>query len=373
MKRTVAAFIFVAMVLTAVAAGFIFRKRKPVEASAGAPQATVSTTKKEEKVDDRYEAGPRATEPADYGDGTVADICELMKNLTGKKYYLVSANIEELFACRFEKEYYAYYMDYVEYPQGEKVYSYFKYMNVSKDGLEFNRFILTANQEYGNVYMIEFIASTSKHDNSLKPLSRTEAELQQYYMRLEKELTALFGKPEKSSPVDTGSTGKYAWADFKISNECTFSLTYQPEPGEGADVKLKCYNSEERKHYLIGGEADKDPDPGEFDKNNYYKEAGKDDIVTDEKTGYRYVKNQLLVSFTAGTPNDMEKMEKICKELGAKIVGYLQVTSDFQIEFDRDMTCEELLKIAEELKEKYYFVSSASLNFAVDYGEDSYD
>ena len=371
MKRTMAAFIFVAMVLTAVAAGFIFRKRKPVEVFAD--ETTVSTTKKEEKVDDRYEAGPRATEPAEFGDGTVADMCELMKNLTGKKYYLVSANIEDLFACRFEKEYMGYHINYVDYPKGEKVYSYFKYMNVSKDGIEFNRFILTANQEYGNVYMIEFIASTSKHDNSLKPLSRTEAELQQYYLRLEKELTALFGNPAKHDPVNTEKPSGRAQAEYKISDECTFTLMYDPEPGGGADVKLTCYNSEERKHFLIGGKADKDPDPGEFDKNNYYKEAGKDDIVTDEKTGYRYVKNQLLVSFTAGTPNDMEKMEKICKELGAKIVGYLQVTSDFQIEFDRDMTCEELLKIAEELKEKYYFVSTANLNFAVDYGEDSYD
>ncbi|MCR5286846.1 MAG: hypothetical protein K6D93_02745, partial [Saccharofermentans sp.] len=54
----------------------------------------------------------------------------------------------------------------------------------------------------------------------------------------------------------------------------------------------------------------------------------------------------------------------ICNEIGAKVVGYLKLSGDFQIEFDRDLTCEELLKIAEELKEKYYFISSVYLNTA---------
>ncbi|MBO4449456.1 MAG: hypothetical protein J5777_02630 [Clostridiales bacterium] len=364
MKRLVATVILVVVVLAGVVRAFV---KRPIKLDIVDTTPTTTT----EKPDDRYSAGPRTTEAADYGDGTLADMCGLMKNMTGKKLYLVSANIEEFFACGFESEYTGYHINYEDYPKGEQVYSNFKYMTVSKDDLEFNRFILTTNQEYGNVYMIEFIASTSKRDNSLKPLNRTREELQQYYTRLEKELTKLFGKPSDSKQIDSEKTGSGAWAEYKISNECTFRLDYDPEPGEQADVKIKCYNSEERKHFLIGGKADKDPDPDEFDKNNYYKPAGKDDIVTDEKTGYRYIKNQLLVSFTVGTPDDKAKMEEICSELGAKIVGYLQVTSDFQIEFDRDMTCEELLKIAEELKEKYYFISSVNLNLAVDYGPDA--
>ena len=65
----------------------------------------------------------------------------------------------------------------------------------------------------------------------------------------------------------------------------------------------------------------------------------------------------------------MEKMNGICKEIGAKVVGYLKTTSDFQIEFDRDLTCEELLKIANELEDKYYFISSAHLNYVVEKNE----
>ena len=44
--------------------------------------------------------------------------------------------------------------------------------------------------------------------------------------------------------------------------------------------------------------------------------------------------------------------------------------SDFQIEFKRDMSYDELMKIANELTEKYYFIESVALNYAVPYGPD---
>ena len=79
---------------------------------------------------------------------------------------------------------------------------------------------------------------------------------------------------------------------------------------------------------------------------------------------------QLLISCTMGTPNDKEKVQKICDEIGAEIVGYIELTSDFQIEFKRDMSYDELMKIANELTEKYYFIESVALNYAVPYGPD---
>ena len=95
---------------------------------------------------------------------------------------------------------------------------------------------------------------------------------------------------------------------------------------------------------------------------NYYKEATAEDIVIDEETGLRYVKNQLLISCSLGTPK--EEIEKICEEINAEIVGYTEITSDFQIEFKEDKTLDDLDEITEYLY-GYPFVSFVSLNTAV--------
>ena len=76
------------------------------------------------------------------------------------------------------------------------------------------------------------------------------------------------------------------------------------------------------------------------------------------------MKNQLLVSFTMGTPNDWEKMESICQEIDAEIVGYIEFTSDFQIEFKHDKTYEELEELAKKLEDEYYFIINVSLNLS---------
>lgn len=94
---------------------------------------------------------------------------------------------------------------------------------------------------------------------------------------------------------------------------------------------------------------------------NYYKEASADDVV--EYDGLRCVKNQLLVSCNIGTSK--EQMEEVCEEVGAEIVGYMEITSDFQIEFTEDKTYDELEEIADYLY-GYPFVSFISLNMVVD-------
>lgn len=210
--------------------------------------------------------------------------------------------------------------------------------------------------------MVECVNSNSKTDNSLKPSPFSKEEMMDYYSLLEKELTKTFGNPTSSQPLDK-EKGGMAFFEYKIDEECTFRVEIRNSAGSKY-VSLICTNSAERKHYLI--HEDKGGSDSDFEKDNYYKPASKDDIVRDSKTGYVYVKNQLLVSFKLGTPNDMEKMNAICNEIGAKVVGYLKLSGDFQIEFDRDLTCQELLKIAEELKEKYYFVSYVGLNLATE-------
>ena len=91
----------------------------------------------------------------------------------------------------------------------------------------------------------------------------------------------------------------------------------------------------------------------------YYKEARDKDIVRDPESGYAYVQNQLLISCETGTPK--EEIEKICNELNAEIVGYIPLSSDYQIEFKEGKSYKELKEEAERIK-KYSFVLEVTLN-----------
>ena len=93
--------------------------------------------------------------------------------------------------------------------------------------------------------------------------------------------------------------------------------------------------------------------------DGYYKEARDRDIVSDPESGYKYVMNQLLISCEMGTPR--AEIEKICKELNAEIVGYIPLSSDFQIEFKEGKSYKELKEEAERI-EKYPFVLEVTFN-----------
>ncbi len=93
----------------------------------------------------------------------------------------------------------------------------------------------------------------------------------------------------------------------------------------------------------------------------YCKELRDEDVVFDEATGLQYVKNQILISAYMGTPR--EAVEEIVDEVGATIVGYIELTCDFQIEFSDNKTIDELQAIVEYIN-GFSFVSLASLNLA---------
>lgn len=107
--------------------------------------------------------------------------------------------------------------------------------------------------------------------------------------------------------------------------------------------------------------GDKEPlgDIGE----NYFKPATAADVVTDEETGIKYVRNQLLISAYLGTPR--VAIEEIAEELGAEIVGYTAITCDYQFEFTEDKTLDDLDAIAEYLGE-YPYISGVFLNTVVE-------
>lgn len=306
-----------------------------------------------------YVGPPRQTDAPDYGDSKTAEICELMKSITGIRVATAKALVEDYFKSAFVNTYVGLDISYEEDPKGEEFYRSYCYMKVSSDDLEFNKFIFVANEEYGNVHEVYFINSNAKNtDNSLDPSDLSQEEMQEYYSKLEQDLTGCFGPAADSKAVDKAKPYAGAYAEFKVDEDCTFRLEYSSRQGNDL-VQIICTNSAERKHF-IGDTDHTDPDLGQM----YYKEAKPEDFVTDKKSGIKYVKNQLLVSFTMGTPNDWEKMESICQEIDAEIVGYIEFTSDFQIEFKHDKTYEELEELAKKLEDEYYFIINVSLNLS---------
>ncbi len=75
--------------------------------------------------------------------------------------------------------------------------------------------------------------------------------------------------------------------------------------------------------------------------------------------GIYCVKNQLLLSVKEEVP--FEQVAELVNEFGASIVGFIELTNDFQIEFDRDVEISELLDIKERLAGVSYIIS-ADLN-----------
>ena len=323
------------------------------------PTATISET-----TDDRTYGTAKSTEAPDYGDSTVADLCELMHSVSGQRVYKVAVMTEDFFQTAIGDGYMGYYISYEEYPEGEYFFLYDYFMQVRKGELSFNKFRFTANSEHGAVHTLEYICSNSKKETDLYPFDMSQEEMRNYYTMLEKELTKCFGAAVSSESLDDEKLWRPAYAEFSTGNECTFRVEYDSSSGE-EQVKIKCYNSEARRHILDGS----DLEPSETDDSgfgdigeNYYKEPGPDDIVTDDQSGLTYVKNQLLISCQMGTPDAKAKVQKICEEIGAEIVGCIEITSDFQIEFKRDMTYDELMKVAGELRENYYFIIDVTLN-----------
>ncbi len=91
-----------------------------------------------------------------------------------------------------------------------------------------------------------------------------------------------------------------------------------------------------------------------------YKEPSAEDIeIADD--GISYVKNQILIS--GNLDSKYEDVSSLCDEYGFDIVGYIEFSKDYQIEFRDDKTYEELNLLIDEFKEMD-FVSYCSLNTA---------
>ena len=141
----------------------------------------------------------------------------------------------------------------------------------------------------------------------------------------------------------------------------------QVKEQQSTETPIKSADPEEKEPDETPAEPE-ETEPLEDIGENYSKEVTEDDVVFDEETGIQYAKTQLLISCDIGVPKEL--MQDVCNEIDAEIVGYLEITSDFQIEFKEEKTFEELEAMMIELPEKYDFIRGASFNMVSEIGID---
>lgn len=104
--------------------------------------------------------------------------------------------------------------------------------------------------------------------------------------------------------------------------------------------------------------TDSDPDILDIGEVYFKDITSEDDVVSLEDGGY-CVRNQMLL--TATSEVDFADVELLAAMYDAQIVGYIELTNDYQIEFNMDVDVENIKEIINEVS-SYSFVESASLN-----------
>lgn len=91
----------------------------------------------------------------------------------------------------------------------------------------------------------------------------------------------------------------------------------------------------------------------------YFKDIQDDEDVLFNGEGLYYVKNQLLISGVLA--NNYVTFEMLAEEIDASIVGYIELTNDYQIEFNKPMEYTELEDMIDYLS-SFSFIEDVSLN-----------
>ncbi|MBR4733903.1 MAG: cellulose binding domain-containing protein [Lachnospiraceae bacterium] len=107
-------------------------------------------------------------------------------------------------------------------------------------------------------------------------------------------------------------------------------------------------------------------DPDDFVEANlgeaYVKDSELSDIVIDGETGMAYVKNQILISAFPGA--EKANIEEMAAEMNADIVGFIEFTNDYQLEFRDDKTLDEINALIERVFDNP-FISNCTLNSCI--------
>lgn len=144
------------------------------------------------------------------------------------------------------------------------------------------------------------------------------------------------------------------WIGRSFNNGEVISFGFQVLNG---DKECEIKNVKVTTHVCEEKPEEDDWNPGE----GFVKEPSEADIVCNEETEERYVRNQVLVGVMLGI--DQSLVEIIAAELGATIVGYIPLSEMYQLEFAEEKDYDQLYEVIEEL-ESYSFVNYAILNYA---------
>lgn len=79
----------------------------------------------------------------------------------------------------------------------------------------------------------------------------------------------------------------------------------------------------------------------------YYTEPEKDDIVYDQETGAKYVKNELILTAEEGVSKG--EVDALIQEYDAKLMGYIAETNTYQIRFNQEYSYEELERLGDRI------------------------
>ena len=79
----------------------------------------------------------------------------------------------------------------------------------------------------------------------------------------------------------------------------------------------------------------------------YFKSTTAENVLADEATGIAYVKNQVLVSAYPEVHKSIISQQ--AQKIGAEVVGYVELTNNYQLEFTEDKTLGELNEMKENL------------------------
>ncbi len=79
----------------------------------------------------------------------------------------------------------------------------------------------------------------------------------------------------------------------------------------------------------------------------YFKDIQSENDIEYDGNGIHYVRNQLLLTARDGVTFD--EIDNLAKSINASVVGYIEVVNDYQIEFNYDLSTEELYAVINKL------------------------
>ena len=275
---------------------------------------------------------PEGMEIKDYGSGFVYVIC------IGDKYYgYMTSMFENSYFTPLRDGNFNYMSSEFDIRDGETVRIRCEHSSVNG-----------GKQGYVNAPLIRTIYDVEDNDydrlisiSGLSPLSELSGELEDHP---DDGAEAVFERNEKT------------WLVFRINGvyhvyvDDYKEIKKYGEYNSIADVKNVIY-------------CFKLPEETDGIGDMYYSAPSPEEILTDPETGIQYVKDQLLIS--AAPEAEKNEIERIVKELDAEMIGYIELTNDYQIRFLHDMTIDELQKAADHLN-SFPFIYNVTLNLYIE-------